>query len=613
MLKRPVKGSRWPYILLIVIAVIAAYYKLFHAGFMSWDDGAYVTHNSDIRSFRWENIHSWFSQFYVGNYHPLTMVSYAADFMIGGNDPFIYHLINMLLHAANAVLVFAFVSRLKKDVKVALFVALLFALHPVQTESVSWIAERKNVLYGFFFLVTLYQYAVYTEDRKKWRYLVVVFAGIASMLSKPAAVTLPLSLFAVDIWLQRPFKDRRVWIEKIPLLVSAIVFGMVAVNAQQEGEFLNLHPEYSWLDTVVFAGYAYVQYLVHLLVPVKLSVLYPYPQSVGLIHLLYTLIAVLILALGVVAWRRRWLMLCGGIVFYTVNIAIVLQFVQFGEVLMADRYLYIAGIGVWMPLVWYLYQLMQKNAATAALGLAVVIIFGCTWTRNDIWLSELAFWQAIADEFPESSVAQSSLGGVYMEQGDNVEALRHIDRALSIDDHNYKAWYNRGSLLLKGKDMDHALDALNRCIAISGYPKAMFTRALIYEQTGRPVDALKDIDKVLDAEPDNARAYYIKGRCLEQQGQLHGAIRYYDLAIQNDENEPLYDTQKAVAEAKLGQTAQALNDLNVAIGKNENFAGAWYWRGLIKHQLGQQPCGDLQHARKLGSRDAEAAIARICN
>ena len=136
--------------------------------------------------------------------------------------------------------------------------------------------------------------------------------------------------------------------------------GWVAILAQANGKFLWLHPEYNWVDTIVFAAYAYVQYIVHFLAPVHLSVLYPYPEKIGLLQYLYLLIAAGIVFLAFIAYKRKWYILCGGIIFYTVNILLLLQFVQFGEVLMADRYLYISSIGIIFPVVYYLSLWLQK-------------------------------------------------------------------------------------------------------------------------------------------------------------------------------------------------------------------------------------------------------------
>src|SRR5690606_10714756 len=308
-------------------------------------------------------------------------------------------------------------------------------------------------------------------------------------------------------------------------------------------------------DTIVFAGYAYVQYIVQLFVPAKLSVLYPYPAAIAPVHIVYLVIAILAMALAVVAWRKKWFLLCGGIAFYTVNIALVLQFVQFGEVLMADRYLYIASIGIWLPVVYYPYTFLKERSKSYAgtIGysfLAAVFLF-LTFTRYDIWMSELNFWQAIVNTFPNSSVAQSSLGGIYLNEGDYGRALQHIDQAVATDPNNHKAWYNKGVVHLRQGKPGEALRALDRAIAIQPEAKALFTRALLYQQIGKPVLAMTDIEQVLAREPQNARAYFIKGSCMEALNNLEGAGKNYTKAILYEQNEPLFHIRRGVVNAQM--------------------------------------------------------------
>lgn len=604
--------NRWLHIGILVLVVLLAYSKLFNGGFITWDDPEYVINNTDIRSF---DLTLWFSSFYVGNYQPLTMLSYAIDFAIGGVEPTVYHITNILFHAANAVLVWWFVEKISGNKIIALFVALLFALHPTQTESVSWIAERKNVLYGFFFLLSLIQYVAHVSGKKGGFLLVIVF-GVLSMLCKAAAISLPFALFAVDVWMKRPLNQKRVWLEKIPLFIIAAVIAYVGIQAQASGAFLNAHGDHTSWDTIVFAGYAYVQYIVQLLVPVKLSVIYPYPPQVEAVHVLSLVIAVGIFLSAIWAYRKQRYIWCGGIVFYTANIAIVLQFVQFGEALMADRYLYIACLGIWLPVVYYLYSWASKFSkqwlAIAGLSVMSVTAFAMTYQRNDIWLSEHSFWSSVVATFPNSSVAQNSLGGVFLKEGDYNNALQHVNQAIETDANNYKAWYNKGVILLRQNNANAALEALNKSIGINEYPKALFTRALLYQQVGKPLQALLDVDKVIAQEPENARAYYIKADCLEQQGNLQNAIDNYTKAIAYQGDDPLFYMRRGIAYAKTSQTVAALTDLSQAIQLNDKNAAAWYWRGMVKYRTNQSPCADLQQAAQLGSKEAIGAMQELC-
>ena len=609
-------NKRLFHVSVLAVAIAAAYFKIFHAGFIAWDDSEYVVNNHDIDAVDFNNISLWFSKYYIGNYHPLTMLSYAMDNLIGSKNPFIYHFTNLVLHAANTIIIYFLINRLQPNKNVGFFTALLFAVNPLNTESVSWIAERKTTLCGLFYFLALISYTYYVDNPALKRMAVIILLGTAAMLSKGIGVALPLSLIAVDIWMGRDMAKKQVWMEKIPLMITAFIIGVVAIRAQEAGKFLNLHPEYNWYDTIVFAGYAYVQYIVHFFVPWQVSVIYPYPQHMGVLEYFFLLMSFTIIVVGFIAYRKKWLVLCGGIIFFTVNIFLVLQFVQFGEFLMADRYLYIASIGILFPFIFYLFKWLQQAhkeiIATAVLAIAGVVLLLQTYIRNDIWLSDFNFFTAILEAFPNSSVAQYSVGGLYMRKGDYPEAETHINLAVALDPGNYKAWYNKGALYLREQKPAESLQALNECLKIKEYPKAYFTRALLYEGTGQPALALPDIGKVLEDQPGNARAYYIKADCLEQQGIINGAMDNYNKAIEYDGKEPLFFVRRGLAYAKMKQTGAAMDDLNTAVALNPGNGEALYFRGVIKAHTGQNPCDDLRRAVSCGYKNAAEALGKAC-
>lgn len=614
--KSKVYNNIW-YWLIIVLAVLAAYANVFKAGFMSWDDMDYVFNIPDIHGFSWEYFKNWWTEYYIGNYQPLPIMSYALDYTLGGQEPFWWHFQSIIWHIASSIMLFAWVKRMQGNVWVALFVALLFALHPVQTESVSWIAARNKVMNAFFFFWAIYTYLGYLEHGDKRKLIGVTVLGGIAYLCKSTAIMLPFSLFAIDIWMGRKWKGNTFWLEKLPLVILAIPIGLVTLQAQKDVDFLNLHPEFTQVHTIIFAGYAYVQYLINLILPVKLSVLYPYPKEIGAVHIVYAIIALAIMVSGVVAYKKKKYILAGGILFYTVNIAIVLQFVQFGEVLMADRYLYIACVGLWYPVIHWLYQVLNNNVGKAvAIGAnaaLVIAFFVGAFVRNNIWQDELSFWESVTDKFPESSIAQSSLGGIYLNKGDYDRANLYIDKALIEDRNNYKAWYNKGVILLRTNHLEDAVNALDKAISIHEYPKALFTRALIYQQSGKCNFALPDINKVLQQDPNNAKANFIKADCLEQGGNLKEAIVYYNKAIELDEEEPMFFMRRGLVAARTGAMNQAVKDLSLAIELKNDYSEAWYWRGIVKSKMGQMPCHDLNKARNLGYPQAEQALIELCN
>lgn len=598
---------------LIVLAVLLSYWKILHAGINNWDDAEYVFNNPDIRSF--SNAGLWFTRFYIGNYHPLTMASYALDWMFGGESPFVYHLTNILLHTANGLLVYLLVRSLFKDAVTALCVALLFCLHPVQTESVSWIAERKNVLYGFFFLSSCLTYLKYIKaGGGRWMLLAFVL-GVCSLLSKGAAISLPFSWMALDLFSGRPFTKKSL-LEKLPMLAIVVTVGYAGMLAQKEGGFLNWHADVGIAGRIVFGGYAYVSYIATLFFPFRLSVWYPYPSMSDWWVIAGALVAVFVVGLMIFSLKKKWAILSGGLLFFSANIFPVLQFVQFGESLRADRYLYIACLGIFIPVVFYLRFLFGQGIHKTAKGSFAVVILMLlgfqTWSRNHIWLSEVDFWKSVLDTYPNSAVAQYSLGAAFLREGDIAKASAYINDAVASDPDNYKAWYNRAVLNLRQKNPSLALEALNRSISLFPYSKALFTRALLFQQSGQCRGALTDVSKVLEQEPGHSRAWFIRASCLEEQNDFQGSLSAYDQAVRFEPQEPMFYMRRGIVYAKMKQMAAAIKDLDEALRIRPSSGEYHYWRGMVRYRSGQNPCTDLHEALKLGFAEAKPALDKIC-
>lgn len=601
-------------VLVLVSVTFLAYIKLFHAPFAEWDDNEYVVHNKDIMGFGLQNIGLWLSKFYLGNYQPVTMLVYGIDYILGGLNPAYYHLTNLLFHIGNTIAVYVLIFRLGKNAWVAFFTALIFSLHPSQTESVSWVAESKTVICAFFYLLALIKYLDYRKAPSVGKMGIVLLFGVLSILSKGVGVALPLSLLAIDIWQGRELRDKKVWIEKIPLLIISLIFGIIAIKAQEAGKFIHMRPDVTYWDTLLNACYAYILYFVHLVVPYGISVIYPYPYVVGIYQYISLPIILGVFYLTYMAYKKNWTVLLGGLLFYSVNIVLVLQFISFGDALMADRYFYIAGIALIYIAVHYVFALIKSvNITQVVLGLLSCGLLVMTYIRNDIWLSDMNFYQAILDAYPRSAVAQYSVGGLYMREGKYAEAGEHINLAVLYEPGNYKAWYNKGALALRQGKPDESLEALNKCLEIKEYPKALFSRALLYQGTSRPDLALTDIEKVLLVQPQNARAWYIRGDCMEQQNNLALAMDNYNKALEYEPGEPLFYIRRGLLYAKNNQADIGLGDLEKAVSLNPRNAEAYYYRGIVKSRGGKNPCNDFSIALKRGYKPAQEAISKFCN
>ncbi|MBI4648195.1 MAG: hypothetical protein HY738_16830 [Bacteroidia bacterium] len=313
----------------IAILCVISYLPAYKNNITNWDDDRYISKNPYITSLSFFNVKEIFSNFYFCNYHPLTMLSLALDYSIGGTSPFVFHFTNVLLHIINSLLVFWLVLLVLNDLKTAFFCGLLFGVHTLHVESVAWIAERKDVLYSLFYLLSFISYIKYIKLTRKDAlpkisacaiavtpnevslrvrvnyYLLSLVLFIMSVLSKGMAVTLPLVLIATDYFYNRKLLSKKIIAEKIPFLIISLIFGIIAILAQKTETAISGLESYRLDESIVFACYALFQYVLKLLLPAGLSSFYPYPSEISWFFWFYPLIIMLIIAIivfSLISW-----------------------------------------------------------------------------------------------------------------------------------------------------------------------------------------------------------------------------------------------------------------------------------------------------------------------
>ncbi|MBK9283626.1 MAG: tetratricopeptide repeat protein [Sphingobacteriaceae bacterium] len=603
------------HLVLLVGALLIAYTKILQADFISWDDLDYVFNIRDCqRGLHLKMLPLWFSRHYLGNYQPLPILTYALDHVLGGTAPFVYHLQSLLWHAGTVVLVFLFFSRIQENKWLAFFIALFFAIHPVQTESVAWISARNKSMNAFFCFLSMHVYLTYVFTNKNSLLIWVTVFGLMAYLCKATALSLPFTLFAVDIWLKRPLNKIKIYLEKIPLILVGIPIALVTLLAQKEVHFLQHHNSFGW-DNIVFASLALVKYVYHLLLPLQLSVIYPFPPELSIIHWLCLLPAIAFIMLILFSFKNDWHVLCGGLLFFLVNLLPVLQLVQFGEQLMADRYLYIAGIGIWFPFFYFLFQKFERIGNHIVIGISTTVALFFIFLsiqRNNIWLNNIQFWTSVVEDYPKSAIAHYSLGAAYMNEKQYEKANEHMIWAIFVEPGNFKAWRNKSVLHLRQGETREALQAIQKSIQLRSSAKSYFTRALIYYRIKKFDLALMDLNQVITRQKCNARAYCLRAECEEHLKDTLTALNDFNLAIRYDSKEALYLQKRGILLAKQGKSELALKDLNAALARNPNNGELYYLKALLLFQMGKSPCSDLTMATQYGCVEADVARSKIC-
>lgn len=596
-------------LLLIALATFLAYSNMFTAGLITWDDADFTVNNPDVQSF---NIKAFFSSFYLGNYPPLTMVSFAIDSFLGNNNPSVYHFTNILLHAMNTILVFGLFTKIQNNKNLALFIALIFALHPMQVESVSWISERKNLICGFFYLLTLIQYVFYIKNPSQKNYLLVAVLTLLALFSKGMAVSLPIGLLAIDIWCKRNF-SAKLLLEKVPFFILSVIFGIIAIKAQSSVGFLKTDTHYAFYQKFLFSGEAYLQYILKLIFPYKLSALYPYPVGITSLQIIGLVVLVASVVILVITFKRKNYLIAGGLLFFIGNILFVLQFVAFGAVLMADHYVYLACLGLFYPLLHYLFAFLKQERVFIITSTILCALFGgYTFSRNSVWKNEINFWGDIVKKYPASHIAWNSLGAEYMLRGNYKKAHECIDKAIYLSPAFYKAHYNSGLLFATEKNYNAALRAFDQAIRINVYSKAIIARGKVYYELKEYSKALADANYVIEKEPENSNAYFLIANCFNDLNELDKALTNYNKAIALKSTDPMLFFKRAITFGKQQQFQKCLSDLETATNLLPDFAEAYYWKGVAKVNLNQNPCSDLQKALSLGFTAAQGPITKYC-
>jgi tetratricopeptide (TPR) repeat protein len=507
--------QEWLWGLLLVVLTLVVYHPAWRAGFI-WDDDVYVTGNPLLTApdGLWR---IWFSLDSPSQYFPLTYTTFYLERSFWGLNPAGYHWVNFLLHAANALLVWGMLERLR--VPGAWLAAAVFALHPVQVESVVWITERKNVLMGFFFLLTLLAWIRFIEGQSKrpWLfYTLALFFYALALSAKTTACTLPAALILI-LWLKKiPVTWRRL-AQVAPFVAMGIGMGLVTMwweryHMGTQGNSFVIGP----VERVLIAGRALWFYAGKLLWPANLTFSYP-RWTISASDLFAWVWVLSILALGVVIWRARKRLGRGvevAVLFFAVTLSPVLGFIMLYTFLysfVADHYQYLACIGLIALAVAGMKLALDRVGARAlqpVLGAALLAVLGAlTWKQCGMYVDDQTLWQTTLLRNPNSWMAHVNLGNHLAGQGDIDGAIGHYQQALRINPNHWDAHISLGTALAQEGDVDGAITEYQRALQI--YPNAEVAHVnlgIILLQKGQTSEAIAHFQKGLQIEPDDIKA-----------------------------------------------------------------------------------------------------------
>ena len=523
------------------MATLALYNPVSRYPFLTFDDQRYVTENWHVQAgLRWETIDWAFTTYDAANWHPLTWLSHALDWQLFGKNPAGHHYTNVLLHAANVVLLFLLLQAATGCAWRSWMVAALFAVHPINVESVVWIAERKNVLSMLFFLLALWAYGGYARRPGIARYSAVVVLFALGLMAKPQVITFPFVLLLWDYWpLRRTLPVSRLALEKLPLLAMSIASAVITVQAQAAGGAVRSALEYPLADRIQNALVAYATYALKAVWPARLAPLYPHPGSS--LPAWQILLAVLFLGI-VTAWviaARRHRYLVVGWFWFLGTLVPMIGLVTVGAIAMADRYAYLPFVGLFIMVSWGAADLAQAwRSPRAVLAIPAVTLLALAVAAHhqiDYWKDNVTLWTHTLAVTGPNFVAEDSLGVGLAAEGRMGEAAAHFGRAVEISPEDPIGNFNLAAYAQQKGDLQEAAGRYQLMLQLKSDVRlqadAYSRLGSVYRAMGNLPQARESYRAALQLVSDNPLVLVQLGVLAQQMQNFNEAIAEYSKAM----------------------------------------------------------------------------------
>lgn len=595
-----------------LLITFACFYNTTDNQFVNWDDDRNFYENEYITTINqdnfWSNTKKIFTSNVIGNYNPLTIWTFAVEKRIYGLDePGKWHRTNVLLHLVCVFFVFRICLLLGLRWQGSLFVALLFGIHPMRVESVAWVTERKDVLFGAFYLSALYFY-IKGKLNGKGHHLIIFTLFILSLFSKIQAVILPLSMIAVDYYLDGKL-DVKSMFKKAPYFILSLIFGLIGlVFLKGEGSLDNAVTYPAW-QRIFVGSYSYTIYLAKAIFPFQMSPLYPYSPKMPS-YFYPTLLIFPAMVYGMyVLYKREMKVWFFGLLFFTVNIIFLLQILGAGQGFLADRFTYIAYLGLFFIAGYYFDKYIQENPNLKYVfyggAAALFLIYGyMTIQQNKVWKNSETLWTHVLKYYQKATLPYGNRANYLRQEGRIHEALRDYNQATSLNPKGEQAFNSRArlyfdiartkdTLMLALQDYNRAIELdpkngeflinrgatharlgdINKAIADINaglvykpdHAVGYLNRSVLYNGQGKIQEALDDINSYLRLKPYNADLWYEKGRALRNLNKLPESIPAYTRAIQLNQRQPVFYYERGRTYMAMGKVGEAKADVQMAL------------------------------------------------
>ncbi len=611
---RRLKLGKTNMVFLVVVLFITSisFLPSLQNGFVYWDDDRNFLENELITTLNdqnfWENTAKIFKSHVIGGYNPLTIWTFALEKkFFGYEQPFYWHLNNLLLHLLATGFVFLIGIRLKLGTFGAFVLAALFGFHPMRVESVAWVTERKDVLFGSFYLIAMYYYIKGKQEGMSRKVLVIIWLSfVISLFSKIQAVILPVTFVFIDYYLT----GRLVWksiLKKWPFFLASFAFGLLGIYFLRQQGSLDTNENYNFIQRIFIGGYSLLVYYIKSMVPYRLSPLYPYPGQFPWYFYPSVISFVATLWLLWYSYVKKWKVWFFGIGMFFTNVVLLLQILGAGQGFLADRFTYIAYFGLFFIIAYYTDQFLTKNQnlkypVYGFAGAVILIFASMTFQQTKIWENSATLWTHVLKYYNKTTLPFGNRANYYRDQGKIPEALRdyssvirlkplepapynsrgrlyfnfnHRDslskalvdysKAIELDPDNAEYVVNRGATYAKLGNMQGALEDFSRALQLNpSFANIYLNRSVIYNQGGNWSAALADIDKYLELKPAMPDMWYEKGRLHNILNDAESGIQALNRAIAMNGRKGIYYYERAKSNYMLRRFDQAKQDINTA-------------------------------------------------
>jgi len=574
---------------ILAVSTLLVFWQVRNFDFVNYDDMEYIYQNPNIQTgITGQSIKWAITAGYAANWHPLTWLSHITDWRIFGKNAGGHHVVNLIFHIANTLLLFIVLKQMTSALWQSAFVAALFALHPMHVESVAWVSERKDVLSIFFWMLTMWTYQRYVKQPGVTRYILVVLTFALGLMAKPMLVTLPFVLLLLDYWPLERFGRRTVFYlirEKIPFFILSAVSCVVTFLVQRKGGSVVHAYALLLYDRFANAFLSYAGYIAKMFCPWKLAIFYPLSSvrspfwQIAACALLLFGISFLVVRLG---RNQRYLPV--GWFWFLGTLVPVIGIVQVGQQAYADRYTYIPYIGLFLMLAWGLPELLGKwRYRKIALGSSMIIVLTtlgiCAHQQVSFWKNSITLFSHAIEVTQNNWLAHNNLGFAYSNLGRYTESIDAYKQAIKFNPHYAEAYFNLGNDYAALGLGAESIDAYTQAVKIRpNYAQAYCNLGSAYTKLGRYTEAIEAYKQTIKIRPNYAEAYSNLGVVYENLGRYSEAVDACKQAIKirPDYVEAYYNL--GLTYLKIGDKNSALAEYNILKSLNPRFANdLLYW------------------------------------